>query len=160
MAADNAQPSTSAPKKRESTVYDAVAGRVAYSRFLPSTPGTSTTRDTSTTTNASAPPDEVLFRRKNAPVRYHEHDIYHANERLPASVTTLLPDSDLLKAVHAYAADFYARATTDAGKGDWRSLDETALMALGILLEEAAVEALGDTGDLVLVEGEGRDGTR
>lgn len=34
-------------------------------------------------------------------------------------------------------------------------MDETALIAMGILLEEMAKEALGETGDLVLVEGEG-----
>lgn len=99
----------------------------------------------------------MLFRRKDAPTRYHEHDIYYANERLPAPKAKLLPESDLLKAVHAYAADFYAKATKQEGRGDWRSLDETALLAVGILLEEAAVEALGETGDLVLVEAEEKD---
>lgn len=33
-------------------------------------------------------------------------------------------------------------------------MDETALIAMGVLLEEMAKEALGETGDLVLVEGE------
>lgn len=33
-------------------------------------------------------------------------------------------------------------------------MDETALLAMGILLEEAAAEALGETGDLVFVEGD------
>lgn len=33
-------------------------------------------------------------------------------------------------------------------------MDETALIAMGILLEEMAKESLGETGDLVLVEGE------
>ena len=33
-------------------------------------------------------------------------------------------------------------------------MDETALIAMGILLEEMAKESLGKTGDLVLVEGE------
>lgn len=33
-------------------------------------------------------------------------------------------------------------------------MDETALIAMGILMEEMAKESLGQTGDLVLVEGE------
>lgn len=37
---------------------------------------------------------------------------------------------------------------------DWKSLDETALMALGILMQETAVNTLGETGDLVFTEGE------
>ena len=65
-----------------------------------------------------------------------------------------LPESDLLKAVHAYTADFYARNTTDGGQVSIRSMNETALLAMGILLEEAMVHVLGDTGDMALVEGE------
>ena len=38
--------------------------------------------------------------------------------------------------------------------GDYRSMDETALIALGILMEEAARDTLGRTGDLVFTEGE------
>lgn len=98
------------------------------------------------------PPDEVLFRRLNAPVRYMENDIYFANEDLPAN--NPLPDSDTLKALHAYTSDFYSYATTNHGRTDWRSMDGTALIALGILLEETAKESLGETGDMVFVEGE------
>ena len=65
-----------------------------------------------------------------------------------------LPDSDLLKAIHAYASDFYSRATANGGLLDFESLDETALLGLGILLEEMAEHVLGDTGDLAFVEGE------
>lgn len=35
----------------------------------------------------------------------------------------------------------------------WRCMDETALIALGILIEESAREISGDTGDLVFTEG-------
>ena len=65
-----------------------------------------------------------------------------------------LPDSDLLKAIHTYASDFYGRATLNGGLLDFESLDETALLSLGILLEEMAEHVLGDTGDLAFVEGE------
>lgn len=60
----------------------------------------------------------------------------------------------MLEAIHAYTADFYDRTNADRGRTDWKSMDETALIAMGILLEEMAKESLGDTGDMVLVEGE------
>jgi hypothetical protein len=109
------------------------------------------TRDTTSSSTTAVPPEAVLFRQKNAPTRYAESDIYFANEH--GSITDL-PDSDLLKALHCYASDFYSRATVDGGLGDWRSLDETALIALGILMEEATRDTLGQTGDLVFTEGE------
>ena len=65
-----------------------------------------------------------------------------------------MPDSDLLKAIHAYASDFYGRATKNGGEVDFESFDETALLGLGVLLEEAAANVLGDTGDLAFIEGE------
>lgn len=37
---------------------------------------------------------------------------------------------------------------------DFESMDETALLAMGILLEGMAEHVLGDTGDLAFVEGE------
>lgn len=94
------------------------------------------------------PPESVLFRRKNAPTRFAEHDIYFANER---ESQLDLPESDLLKALHCYTTDFYSRAAPGGGASDWRSLDETALIALGILVEEAA--SLGAAADLVFTEG-------
>jgi hypothetical protein len=93
----------------------------------------------------------VLFRSRNAPTRYAESDIYFSNEREPPIG---LPESDLLKALHSYASDFYSRATSNGGAGDWKSLDETALVALGVLMEEATRDILGQTGDLVFTEGE------
>jgi hypothetical protein len=112
----------------------------------------------------------VLFRRVAAPERYEESDFYFADENLPGGVT--LPDSDLLKALHTYASDFYAAKGGIAvdgnalGRGrvrrsdkglDFRSLDETALLALGVLMEELAVECLGEGGDLVFTESETAD---
>lgn len=80
-----------------------------------------------------------------------ENDFYFANENIPEDQP--LPDSDLLKAIHAYTSDLYANKTVDRGQSAWRSMDETALIALGFLLEETAVEALEETGDMALVEG-------
>ncbi len=84
-------------------------------------------------------------------MRYEESDFYFANESLPSNA---LPDSDLLKALHCYASDFYSLTTGDGGRSDWRSLDETALLALGVLMEEICRETLGESGDMVFTAGE------
>ena len=65
-----------------------------------------------------------------------------------------LPESDLLKAIHVYASEFYGRAVKGRGKIDFESLDETALLAMGMLMEEMAGEVLGETGYKAFVEGE------
>ncbi|OJD13272.1 hypothetical protein AJ78_06251 [Emergomyces pasteurianus Ep9510] len=137
------------PPRRQANVYDAVAGRVSSSGFRLKK---LSYQNPLPTTSVPVTPEEVLFRRLNAPVRYVENDFYFAHERLPPDQQ--LPDSDMLKAIHTYASDFYANATLDQGHADWQSMDETALIALGILLEEAANESLGETGDMVFVEGE------
>jgi len=123
-------------------------GRVGYESFLKEE---KTSKDSETKSLGQAVrPEEVLFRRQGAPPRFQEHDAYFANDQLGPSQK--LPDSDLLKHLHAYASDFYRSATTSRGRRDWRSMDETALLALGILLEETAGESLGATGDLALLE--------
>lgn len=94
----------------------------------------------------------MLFRRKRAPIRYEEDDIYWADRLLTDNQK--LPESDLLKAIHAYASDFYGRAVKGKGMVDFESLDETALFAVGMLMEEMAGEVLGETGDMAFVEGE------
>jgi hypothetical protein len=104
----------------------------------------------------------VLFRRKDAPERYAEQDVYNSHEReLPRGGQGVLPDSDLLKSVHAYSSRFYGAMERRGGSGngstgrhsvDERSMDESALLAFGILLEEAGREVLGRRGDLVFTE--------
>lgn len=81
-----------------------------------------------------------------------ENDPYWAHRYLTADQP--LPDSDLLKAIHTYASDFYARVFGTGAMVDYRSMDETALLCCGILMEEMADEVLGETGDLALTEGE------
>lgn len=106
-------------------------------------------------------PEEVLFSRRNAPQRYAEKDIYFAHEGLPDGGRDALPDSDMLKAMLGYASYFYdalGQRHDSKGRGggsrvDERSMDETALLAFGILLEEAAQDCLGKNGDLVFTEG-------
>lgn len=136
-------------RRRPVTVYDAVAGRAGYEGFL-TAPQPSKYRDTASHSTTSVPPEEVLFRRKGAPVRYEEDDIYFANRHLKPDQG--LPDSDLLKTIHTYASDFYAATTADEDGEEFRSLDETALIAMGILLEEAAKEAVGESGFLAFLE--------
>ncbi|KAI8669239.1 hypothetical protein NCS57_00738100 [Fusarium keratoplasticum] len=157
---------TKTSRRRHATVYDAVAGKVSYEQG----PGTEPEEPQYTprhpkairysTKDTPLAPDEVLFRRKDAPERYLENDIYYAHERrLPRGGQGVLPESDLLKAIHGYASAFYG--TKDGGRNggpDERSMDETALIAFGILLEEAGREVLGRRGDLVFTEGQDDDG--
>lgn len=140
-------------KYRKTTVYDAVAGRAFYRGIIFKTPVIASTRDTASSSTVQVPPEEVLFRSRGAPQRYEETDFYWANEKLPLQGAEL-PDSDLLKAVHAYASMFYGRR---GGKADFLSLDETALIAVGVLLEERVDSLLGRSGEGVFVEGEAVD---
>jgi len=95
-------------------------------------------------------PDEVLFKQSKAPIRYEETDYYFAHERLPAGQK--LPSGDMLSALHAYVSKLYARNECPEMEKTWRCMDETALMAFGILMEEMANEMLGETGDLAFTE--------
>ncbi|KPI45667.1 uncharacterized protein AB675_823 [Cyphellophora attinorum] len=127
------------PKKRKATVYDAVAGKVGTNGFL--------TSDEIAKSTKSLAPDEVLWRKTSMDAeefqrsysKQHDSDID-------------LPDSDLLKAIHAYASDYYSRATPEHGTHDFRSMDGSALIALGYLLEATIEKSLGDNGDMALVE--------
>ncbi|KAI0471239.1 hypothetical protein F4859DRAFT_111830 [Xylaria cf. heliscus] len=152
-------------KRRQASLYDAVAGRVtstlpiSYESQRPVKYHSRNAPDSRR--NPTLAPEEVLFKRSGAPVRYAEKDIYQAHEHLPDGGRGILPDSDLLKTIHSYASHFYRdlpankqtiRGETGAGVSE-RSMDETALLAFGILLEEASREALGKKGDLVFTEG-------
>lgn len=110
--------------------------------------------------NPRLAPEEALFRRKSAPVRYAEHDIYWANEDIHEGGRGILPDGSMLTSVHGYASRFYEAAAARLGPKcvvgtriiDERSMDETALLAFGVLLEEASRESLGKSGGLVFTE--------
>ncbi|KGO71859.1 hypothetical protein PITC_025910 [Penicillium italicum] len=138
--------------RRRANVYDAVAGRVnPRGVHVPRTIA-SQYRDTVSTSARSLRPEELLYRKQNIPEESIEEKFYFAHENLPSHQA--LPNSDLLETVHAYAADYYEYATADNGKDDHQTMDETALLAVGILIEEMAKEELGETGDLALVEGQ------
>ncbi|KAJ3484697.1 hypothetical protein NLG97_g6989 [Lecanicillium saksenae] len=149
-------------KRRVATVYDAVAGRLSHHRgtLTKGEAGRPALGTKYSLRESKYGPDEVLFRRKDAPQRYAEHDIYYAHERdLPAGGRGVLPESDLLKAVHGYSSRFYGRRRRRGNTAaqnyniDEASMDETALLAFGILLEEAGREVLGKKGDMVFTEG-------
>lgn len=130
-------------ERQQGSLYDAVAGRLSRDGFI-----------LSNSVKQPLPPDQVLFSHKNAPTRYQENDMYFAHRNLPSSVK--LPDSDMLKAIHAYASDFYGSGVLGDCDETFKSMDETALIAFGVLLEEAAAHSLGSTGDLAFVQGKKR----
>lgn len=109
-------------------------------------------KDTTYSSYLPQPPEEVLCRERPAPKRYEEEDVYFAKETHERS--QILPDSNLLKALHFYISEYYSKAIPEDQVKPWRSLDETALLALGILVEEASRELTGPTGDLPFVTGE------
>ncbi|KAJ5748693.1 uncharacterized protein N7511_010389 [Penicillium nucicola] len=141
--------------KRRANLYDAIAGRVNPRGIQATQPVASYHRDTASSGARPLRPEELLLRRQNnsaGPVSDQAERRYFAHEDLPADQP--LPSSELLETIHAYAADFYEYATADNGQDDHKTMDETALLAMGILIEEMSKDALGETGDLVLVEGQ------
>jgi hypothetical protein len=126
-------------KKRKATVYDAVAGKVGTNGFL--------TSDEIAKSTKSLAPDEVLWRKTS--MHAEEFQRVYSKQHDP---DIDLPDSDLLKAIHAYASDYYSRATPEHGTHDFRSMDGSALIALGFLLEGTTEKSLGENGDMALVE--------
>ncbi|KAK4144277.1 uncharacterized protein C8A04DRAFT_36740 [Dichotomopilus funicola] len=182
----NGSSTTTDPKRlrgRDANVYDAVAGRITLNNALRDADDpislSSRRRRTSagrhhSARNAKLAPEEALFRRKHAPARYAEYDIYWASDDLPSRGGGRddrrrhhpLPDSDLLRSVHWYASHFYEATALRLGGNrggrnrcfvgsrlvDERSMDETALLAFGVLLEEAGRAALGTRGDTVFTE--------
>ncbi|EFX02903.1 hypothetical protein CMQ_2832 [Grosmannia clavigera kw1407] len=159
---DLAVPVRKPKKPRHATVYDAVAGK--YSMFKKRVPVTSTH-------DFILAPEDVLFQHPDAPTRYHEKDIYFTNEDLPNAGEGLIPNSELLDEVHTYTSRFYEALAIRAEQRldrtqtgivnarllDERSMDETALIAFGILLEEAGRHILGARGDLVFTEADDED---
>ncbi|KAI9859183.1 MAG: hypothetical protein M1824_003869 [Vezdaea acicularis] len=149
---------TESPRKRKriSTVYDAVAGRVSTNGFLPSKLDAAATQHRTIPSLQPSAPEAILTRRRHAPERYEEADPYFPPD--PPD-NTPLPPKDLLSAIHAYTSDFYGwmlrdREGRDVGGATWKSLDETALIALGVLMEEWGREVGKEAAD-VLVEGVG-----
>ncbi|EUC28246.1 hypothetical protein COCCADRAFT_41204 [Bipolaris zeicola 26-R-13] len=136
------------PRKRRANVYDAVAGNVTQAGLIGHVTGPKAAKK-------CLRPDEVLFKRKNAPIRYEEDDYYPAHNRLSDQQ---LPRGELLTSIHAYITHMYAQVDARGRSIRWRHLDETVLLALGILVEETARSVIGKTGDLAFTEASQGDG--
>ncbi|KAL1793208.1 hypothetical protein ACET3X_008190 [Alternaria dauci] len=140
------------PRKRRATVYDAVHRKVARTGLIAHIQDPKASRK-------PLRPDEVLFKRKNAPMRYEEDDYYPAHTKLPPGQT--LPSGDLADVLRKYVSTLWAKT-----KGPrlvhrtWRGMDESALIALSILMEETARGVLGETGDLAFTEAADEDETQ
>lgn len=133
--------------QRRITLYDAVAGRAGLN-------GGFLTQEQQKSPNVlPLAPEEVLLQRVTVPQEVVTESYDDAASLL--SRGNKLPESEMLKSIHMYASDFYASAVEERGTFDSRSIDETGLIAIGILLEEAVKEALGENGDMVFVEPEG-----
>ncbi|KAG0129135.1 hypothetical protein HOY82DRAFT_611093 [Tuber indicum] len=131
-------------KKPNATVYDAVASRVNYAGMI-NAGYEDKHGEFRRRSMRAVPADEVLARRKNAPevIPYGE------------GVERMLPDTDLLIAIHQYASDFYG--ANGMGPASYRSMDETALLGIGVLLEESVRTCLGKEGELALIDEEAFD---
>ena len=97
--------------------------------------------------NMPYPPNEVLQHIDGAPKGDDFDDAYYSwADDLPRELK--LPDSDLLKALHTYASDYYGHA--ESATHSLLSMDGTALIAKSaILLEELVAESLEKSGNLV-----------
>ena len=92
-------------RRREATVYDAVAGRIGLSGFI---------RQRSTSLRQVALPIEVLFRRRRAPL--HARRVFAVDRSDGACVEMNLPESDLLKAVHVCFSEGFEEGVRMAGE--------------------------------------------
>ena len=125
-------------------------------------------RDNDPHRNTPIEPDDALFPARNVGFMAahfpdgigdpREFDLktnamYSWTRDLPPNIE--LPDGELLEDIHAYMADFFG-AHPEMSKM-FRSMDETALVALGVLMEEMMRETLGEDGDLALLEPKGED---
>jgi hypothetical protein len=117
------------------TVFDVVAGRIGNEGFL---------EDQELEEPLSV--GQYLARRQAevAPEQEHRQFGAHLQSR------HALPPSDLLKAIHTHASDYYGMM--EDSEDDFQSMDETALICMGILMEESAREILGETGFSPFIE--------
>jgi hypothetical protein len=99
-------------------------------------------------------PEQILLGEEEVPSEYKddEDDTLYDNwyRNLPPQLS--LPDSDLLHAIHAYVSNFYSIVPNN--QNGFESMDGTALLAMGILLDEMVTETIGETGQLAFLESE------
>lgn len=114
------------PKRRN--VFDAVVGRLRTQKFFDST----YTGSTGAETPAVSPDEHLLGIANIAEVPFVEHQD--------------LPDSNIIHAYLWYAATYLQRYYEPSV---WHMYDETALIAIAILIEETIKDGLGNDGHLV-----------
>lgn len=124
-------------------------GRVGRHGFHKKKPAASKYRDTASTGERTLAPEEVLIRRPHYLNNKLKGEPYFAHERLPRQAR--LPTSEMLTALHAHAADFY-KYGMQRTKAVHQSLDESALLAFGILTEELCRELMGPEGYRCLLD--------
>ncbi|KAF2665987.1 hypothetical protein BT63DRAFT_427771 [Microthyrium microscopicum] len=159
-------PEMNHPAWRHTNIYDMIADRVTRYGYLPTNVNSFSDTANPLNTEALFYPDELLWRMKNQKSNdtgteqeyqeaedsfYRDYDAY-TTELLQH---VAIPDGDLLEALHTYASDFYDTKTDM--HGIYFQLDGSALIALGVLVEEMARQDLGDEGDLALTEARGED---
>lgn len=122
------------------------AGRAGRNGFLATEPTYSKNRDTASSSTRPVPPDDILFGRKGARVRLAEEGDYVGIDDLGP-----IPPGDLLETIHRYVSRFYDRPDFERKHLHYKSMDGTALLAVGILLEEVLGQSLGETGHLAFL---------
>lgn len=126
-----------------------ISGRVNRQRFL-SRSNTSRWRRNVSSTRAVRPSNAILSRLEG------DEDLEDwIDEETLDDIP--LPESDIIEAVQSYTGHFYANTTDSRRTEHFSSMNGSALIAMGVLLEELGNELLGETGDMVLVEREDGD---
>lgn len=134
-------------KARHTSLYDALEDRIKKHHATGFLSSDSDVNDDRPRSRFSALPNHALAQRLNVPV-----------DAIPVPDTDsvngeTLPRSDLLNAIHGYTSNlFHQRATDGQHNGLMRSMDESALLTLGMLVEELASEVIGTSGHLMLAE--------
>jgi hypothetical protein len=119
---------------------------------LPTEPIFSKNRDTASSSTHPVAPDDILFNRKGARIRFAEEGDYVGIDDMGP-----IPPSDLLETMHRYVSRFYDRPDVERKHLHYKSMDGTALLALGILLEETLKHSLSKTGHLAFLAAENED---
>lgn len=143
--------SASTAQHRHTTVYDALEDRIKKHHatgFLYS--DAADPIDERPKSRFAAPPDHALAARLNISV----DDVPFPDTRDALDGKTL-PKTDVLNAIHGYTSNlFHARAPTEEGRenGLMRCMDGSALLALGMFLEELADDLVGKQGHMMLAK--------
>ncbi|KAF2429936.1 hypothetical protein EJ08DRAFT_551770, partial [Tothia fuscella] len=135
------------PKRRRTTIWDAVAGRVGPNGWLDPEPVYSKRRDTASSSTRPISAEDVYYSRKNTgerPERRDDDDLAEDE----------LPPSELTNALHRYVSRWMARPEIQRKYLHKKSFDFSAMLAFGILLDETIEESIEETGHLAFAEGE------